>query len=49
VEAGHVWRVELRMASGAPAGPFKGTIKLATTSAKVPELTVPIEGTRDGK
>lgn len=47
VEVGHTWRVELRMdARAAAAGPFTGTLRLATSSAHVPELTVPIQGTR---
>lgn len=49
VDAGHIWRVELRMANGGKTGTFKGTVTLATTSATVPEVRVPVEGTRDGK
>ena len=48
VEAGHHWRVEVRIAPTMPAGAFKGTLRLATTSTHVPELTVPIEGNRAG-
>jgi hypothetical protein len=46
VEAGHHWRVEVRLAPAMPAGAFKGTLRLATTSKQVPELLVPIEGNR---
>jgi hypothetical protein len=46
VEAGHHWRVEVRIAPTMPGGAFKGTLRLATTSKQVPELTVPIEGNR---
>ena len=46
VEAGHHWRVEVRLAPAMPGGAFKGTLRLATTSKQVPELTVPIEGNR---
>jgi hypothetical protein len=51
VEAGHVWRVELRLPSTAggnqmPAGPFAGTLRLQTTSTNVPELKVSIKGSR---
>ena len=28
-----------------PKGPFKGTLKIHTDSARVPLLTVPLEGT----
>jgi hypothetical protein len=48
VEAGHHWRVEVRIAAAMPGGAFKGTLRLATTSKQVPELTVPIEGNRAG-
>jgi hypothetical protein len=50
VEKGHSWRVALRLdgatqGSERPAGgAFKGTLRLKTGSARVPELTVPIEG-----
>jgi hypothetical protein len=46
VEAGHHWRVEVRLAPAMPGGAFKGTLRLATTSKQVPELVVPIEGNR---
>jgi hypothetical protein len=46
VEAGHHWRVEVRLAPAMPGGAFKGTLRLATTSKQMPELTVPIEGNR---
>lgn len=45
---GHVWRVELRMAGDAEKGPFKGTLRLQTSSKDVPEVVVPIEGVRTG-
>jgi hypothetical protein len=48
VEAGHHWRVEVRLTPGTPGGAFKGTLRLATTSKQVPELTVPVEGNRAG-
>jgi Protein of unknown function (DUF1573) len=41
-EAGHVWRVELRLSPAAPQT-MKGTLLLKTTSKNVPELTVPIQ------
>lgn len=46
-EAGHVWRIELRVRQSAErrTGPFSGTLRLATSSARVPEITVPIQGT----
>jgi hypothetical protein len=46
VEAGHHWRVEVRLSPATPGGAFKGTLRLATTSKQVPELVVPIEGNR---
>jgi hypothetical protein len=46
VESGHVWRVELRVTAALAAGPFTGTLTLKTGSSRVPELTVPIQGTR---
>jgi hypothetical protein len=46
VEAGHHWRVEVRLTPATPGGAFKGTLRLATTSKQVPELVVPIEGNR---
>jgi hypothetical protein len=46
VEAGHHWRVEVRLTPATPGGAFKGTLRLATTSKQVPELTVAIEGNR---
>lgn len=46
VEAGHHWRVEVRLSAATPGGAFKGTLRLATTSTQVPELVVPIEGNR---
>jgi hypothetical protein len=46
VEAGHHWRVEVRLPPTMPGGAFKGTLRLATTSKQVPEVTVPIEGKR---
>ena len=46
IQAGHVWRVEVRIAPTMPGGAFKGTLRLKTTSKHVPELTVPIEGNR---
>jgi hypothetical protein len=50
VEAGHHWRVEVRLPPAMPGGAFKGTLRLATTSKQVPELVVPIEGNRaDGE
>jgi hypothetical protein len=49
VDAGHVWKVELRLAPAAgQKGPFKGTLTLATASKDVPELLVPIQGNRTG-
>lgn len=44
VEAGHHWRVAVTLPATLPAGAFKGTLRLATTSKEVPELVVPIEG-----
>ena len=46
IEAGHHWRVAITLPATLPAGAFKGTLRLATTSKEMPELTVPIEGTR---
>ena len=46
VEAGHHWRVAVTLPARLPAGAFKGTLRLATTSKQVPELIVPIEGNR---
>jgi hypothetical protein len=48
VDEGHVWRVELRMSGDAEKGPFTGTLRLATSSARMPEVVVPIEGVRTG-
>jgi hypothetical protein len=43
VEAGHVWRVELRLPAGKPAGmSLAGTLKLKTTHPIVREIAVPI-------
>lgn len=43
VDAGHVWRVELRLSATAPKGSAKGTLMLATTSKHVPRLEVPVQ------
>ena len=48
VDIGHVWRVDLRLKAAGPKGPFKGTLTLKTASKDVPELTVPIQGNRNG-
>lgn len=46
IQAGHHWRVAVTLPATLPAGAFKGTLRLATTSKQVPELVVPIEGNR---
>ena len=43
VEAGHVWRVELRLPAGQPAGMSQaGTLRLKTTHPIVREIVVPV-------
>lgn len=46
VDGGHIWHVDLRLSPEGPKGPFKGTLTLKTSSKNVPELKVPIQGSR---
>jgi hypothetical protein len=48
VEPGHTWRVEVRLLPTLASGPFKGTLTLKTASPRVPEVRVPIQGSRIG-
>lgn len=46
VDGGHVWHVDLRLSPDGPKGPFKGTLTLKTASKDVPQLLVPVQGSR---
>jgi hypothetical protein len=45
MEEGRAYRIEVQLDPKMPPGPFAGTLRIKTDSAKAPSLEVPIKGT----